>query len=99
MKIKEYDLPQEITVQFVRVRLETGENEVLVTSLLNETEFPSEDFLYIYHLRWGTEGFYAILKTRLNLENFSGKTAESVFSDFLFDSLLSLPRIHFNCGC
>jgi len=99
LKIKEYDLPQEITVQFVRVRLETGENEVLVTSLLNETEFPSEDFLYIYHLRWGTEGFYAILKTRLNLENFSGKTAESVFSDFLFDSLLSLPRIHFNCGC
>lgn len=82
LKIKEFDLPQKITVRFVRVQLKTGENEVLVTSLLDETEFPSENFLYIYHLRWGTEGFYAILKTRLNLENFSGKTAESVYQDF-----------------
>jgi IS4 transposase len=53
-----------------------------VTRLIDETEFPTEDFGEIYHLRWGVEGFYAILKTRLNLENFSGKTAESVYQDF-----------------
>ncbi|MEK7992135.1 MAG: hypothetical protein VSS52_014075 [Thiotrichaceae bacterium] len=31
---------------------------------------------------WGVEGCYALLKSRLNLENFTGKTAESVYQDF-----------------
>jgi hypothetical protein len=88
-EIQAHDLPEEITVRFVRVQLEMGENEVLVTNLLDEIEFPCEDFLHIYHLRWGTEGFYALLKTRLNLENFSGKTAESVYQDFYSTVYLS----------
>jgi hypothetical protein len=69
-------------VRFVRVLLETGEYEVLVTSLLDETQFLRYDFLDIYHMRWFIKGFYAILKTRLNLENFSGKTAQSIYQDF-----------------
>ena len=81
-EIKANNLPKQITVRFVRVLLETGELEVLVTNLLDETQFPTEEFLDIYNMRWGTEGFYAILKTRLNLENFSGKTAQSVYQDF-----------------
>lgn len=89
LKIKEFNLPKAIKVRFIRVQLETGENEVLVSNLLDETEFPCEDFLHIYHLRWGVEGFYAILKTRLNLENFSGKTAESVYQDFYSTVYLS----------
>ena len=81
-QIREYDLPEETQVRFVRVQLSTGEYEVLVTNLLDEQVFPTEDFLEIYALRWGIEGFYGILKTRLNLENFTGKTAESVYQDF-----------------
>lgn len=81
-EIKRLGLPEQLTVRFVRVLLDTGEYEVLVTSLLDEKEFPTEEFKYIYYLRWGTETFYGILKTRLNLENFTGKTAESVYQDF-----------------
>jgi len=33
-------------------------------------------------MRWGVETFYGVLKTGLNLENFTGKTAESVKQDF-----------------
>ncbi|RKZ35450.1 MAG: hypothetical protein DRQ49_12990 [Gammaproteobacteria bacterium] len=33
-------------------------------------------------IRWGTEGFYDILKTRLELENFTGQTKESIYQDF-----------------
>jgi hypothetical protein len=47
-------------VRFVRVKLKTGEYEVLVTNLLDEVQFPTEDFLDIYHMRWGVEGFYAM---------------------------------------
>lgn len=81
-QVKDNDLPAQIKVRFVRVQLENGQYEVLVTNLLDETEFPTADFLDIYHMRWGVEGFYAILKTRLNLENFSGKTAQSIYQDF-----------------
>ena len=31
-----------------------------VTNLLDETQFLTEDFLDIYHMRWVVEGFYAI---------------------------------------
>lgn len=81
-KVQFHELPESVKVRFVRVRLETGEYEVLVTNLLNTQDFPTEEFKTLYHLRWGVEGFYRILKSRLNLENFSGKTAESVYQDF-----------------
>jgi hypothetical protein len=75
-------LPKHLTVRFVRVLLETGEYEVLVTSLLDEVEYPSADFKEIYWLRWGVETFYGVAKTRLQLENFTGKTVESIQQDF-----------------
>jgi len=79
---EEAGLPTEITVRFIRVILDTGETEVLVTSLLNEVLYPTEDFKALYNMRWGVETFYGVLKTRLALENFTGKTAESVKQDF-----------------
>ena len=81
-EIKRKSLPHSITVRFVRVLLKTGEYEVLVTSLLDHHEYKTTEFKSLYGLRWGEETFYGILKTRLNLENFTGKTAESVYQDF-----------------
>ena len=71
-----------LTVRFVRVRLSTGEWEVLVTSLRDEVAYPTAGFLELYHWRWGVETFYGVLKTRLDLENFSGLGAEAVRQDF-----------------
>ena len=81
-EIRELDLPKQITVRFVSVRLSTGDLEVLVTSLVDEKLYPTEMFKEIYHLRWGVESFYGVIKERLNLENFSGKTVHSVQQDF-----------------
>ncbi len=75
-------LPKTLRVRFVRVRLDTGEWKVLVTSLLDEQLYPTATFKALYHLRWGIETFYGILKTRLELENFSGISVESVKQDF-----------------
>lgn len=80
--IKELKLPLSITLRFVRVRLSTGEYEVLVTDLLNEECYPTADFLVLYGMRWGIESFFGIMKTRLELENFTGESAESVRQDF-----------------
>ena len=80
--LKRQGLPTAVTVRFVRVMLESGELEVLVTRLLDEQSYPTAEFKTLYGLRWGVETFYGILKTRLALENFTGFTAESVRQDF-----------------
>jgi len=88
-QIQALGLPKELTVRFVRVVLDTGENEVLVTSLIDETTYPTIDFKELYWLRWGVETFYDILKNRLGLENFSGLSAEAVRQDFHASVLLT----------
>jgi hypothetical protein len=75
-------LPSVLRVRFVRVVLPNGDFEVLVTNLLDESSFPTSSFGQLYHLRWGVETLYGVVKTRLQLENFSGLTAESVRQDF-----------------
>ncbi len=76
-------LPEKITVRFVRVRLSTGEIEVLVTSLLDEKKYTAQMFKELYNLRWGVEGFFGVIKERVKIENFTGKTVISVKQDFL----------------
>jgi hypothetical protein len=77
----------ELTVRFISLRLPTGELEVLATSLLDEQKYPTEDFLKVYGCRWQQETLYFLMKSRLDLENFSGQTAEAVRQDF-FSTLL-----------
>lgn len=79
--IKEKCLPLEIKVRFVTVILSTGEVEILVTSLM-DTDISRDEFKSLYGMRWGVETFYSRIKGRLCLENFTGKTAESVRQDF-----------------
>lgn len=81
-QIGELGLPMKIRVRFVSVLLDTGEVEVLVTSLCDEVLRPAEIFKELYNIRWGVETFYGIIKNRLNLENFTGRTVESVRQDF-----------------
>jgi len=80
-ELKQLGLPSELTVRFVSVRLPTGELEVLATSLLEETLYPREEFLAVYHWRWNHETYHQMLKGRLDLENWSGQTVEAVRQD------------------
>jgi ribosomal protein S27AE len=75
-------LPLELVVRFVSLRLPDGKLEVLLTTLLDEGLYPTEEFLDVYHYRWNHETFYNVLKGRLELENFSGETAEAIRQDF-----------------
>lgn len=80
--LKARGLPLELVVRFVSLRLPDGKLEVLVSTLLEEQEYPTEEFLDVYHRRWNHETFYHVLKSRLDLENFSGETVEAVRQDF-----------------
>ncbi len=44
-----------VTVRCVHVQLDTGEYEVLVTHLLDETAYPTEECAKLYWHRWGVD--------------------------------------------
>ena len=71
-----------ITCRLIKVELENGEKEILCTSLTDNEKYQYKDFDFRYHYRWNEEEAYKLLKSRLELENFSGKTARAVKQDF-----------------
>ena len=82
--LKDYPeyVDKEITCRLVCITLETGEKEVLCTSLIDSEQHPVDDFSPLYHLRWNEEEGYKLLKARAEIECFTGKTAIAVKQDF-----------------
>lgn len=79
---KPYDYKTPITVRLVRVPLPNQEDEILITSLLDAEQYPSELFKELYFERWKIETFYDEFKTKLKVENFSGYSKQSILQDF-----------------
>ena len=69
-------------LRLVRVELESGESEVLITSLTNMEQYPHHVFASLYHERWPVEEDYKTMKCRIEIENFTGKSVLSVYQDF-----------------
>ena len=80
---EEYNLSTNpVPVRLVRVALGKGQTEVLVTSLLDEQVYKTSWFKKLYQLRWGVEEDYKREKQRMEIENFSGKSAGIILQDF-----------------
>lgn len=71
----------DLVVRAIRIPLNTGEDEILVTSI-TDPAISHSVFEDLYHRRWAIEEMYKKLKARLRIENFSGKTVLSVQQDF-----------------
>ena len=71
-----------LQLRLIRIELDTGETEILITSLLDQTTFPHDQFCDLYHLRWPVEEDYKTMKRWIEIENFSGKSVHSVYQDF-----------------
>jgi len=71
-----------ISLRFICIELITGEKEVLITNLLDADLYPYDVFPGLYQLRWQVEESYKIMKSRLEIENFSGKSCLSIVQDF-----------------
>lgn len=71
----------EYSVRVVRVTLNTGEIETLITNL-SENEFQTNDFLELYFLRWSIETVYDTLKNKLLVEKFSGRSTVAVLQEY-----------------
>jgi hypothetical protein len=75
-------------VRVVKLALPSGETETLVTNL-GRQEFKTSEFKELYRLRWAVETKYNSIKSKLDMENFSGKTLVSVLQDFYATLFLS----------
>lgn len=77
-----------LTLRIINVVLPTGEIEKLVTNIMDE-DFTTEDFKVLYFKRWGIEVKYSQLKSRYELENFSGVNPIAIMQDFYATIYLS----------
>lgn len=73
---------ESLHLRLIRVELDSGDVELLVTSLTDLDHIPSEVFCDLYHQRWFVEEDFKVLKSRLEIENWSGKSVKSVYQDF-----------------
>ncbi len=80
--IPEIDPEMVLTVRVVKLVLDDGLQEFLLTSLLDTERFPRSDFQGLYAKRWGSETNYDVFKNILEIENMTGKSALSVRQDF-----------------
>ncbi len=74
-------LDEPIQIRVVIIQMDNGSNEYLLTNLF-EDDISIDDFYHLYHLRWGIECKYDDLKNKLQVENFTGYSANSVLQDF-----------------
>jgi len=87
-----------LKLRLIRIDLGTKEPEVLITSLMDTAAYPHALFKELYHDRWPVEESYKFFKSRIELENFTGKSVEAVKQDFYarifmlnLTSMMALP--------
>lgn len=81
-KVKAENLAEEVEVRLMKFELESGEQEVLLTTLLDRRSYPQEEFYQVYGSRWGDETYYDRIKNVFELERFSGQSEEAIKQDF-----------------
>jgi hypothetical protein len=79
---EEFKEGDKIKIRAVKVLLENGDIEVLLTSLLSEEIYETSIFKELYFKRWGVETAYNVLKNIFNIENFTGLTQIAINQDF-----------------
>lgn len=73
-------------MRFVRIVLADGGVEVPATSRIDQKRYPLKEFKKLYYKRWRIETFFQAIKSRLALDNFTGRTVEAIKQD-LFSTL------------
>ncbi|MEM6769205.1 MAG: transposase [Bacteroidota bacterium] len=71
----------EFPARLVRVELDDGTVEVLMTSLIDYRRYPHHEFKWLYSKRWGVETAIFVLKSFLQIALFSAYTQPGVEQD------------------
>ena len=77
----------EFDIRCVRIKLSSGEDEILVTNL-DRKNFPKRDIKEIYRLRWGIETGFNYLKHAVFVEEFVSKSENGLAQDYYVSLLM-----------
>jgi hypothetical protein len=80
--VQQYALAETLRVRLVKVVLDSGEIEVLATSLLDAQSYPGPEFKTVYGWRWAVETYWERIKNLLEVERFSGTSVLAIEQDF-----------------
>ena len=75
------ELPYTFSLRCVRIKLDSGEDEICITNLLKE-DFTVEQIKELYNYRWGIETSYDYLKNSIFVEEFTSKRENGIKQDF-----------------
>jgi len=79
--VSDHQLPEALMVRLIRVVLEGGEVEVLVTTLLDAAAYTAAEFRQVYGWRWQEETFFDRFKNIFEVERFSGTSVTVIHQD------------------
>ena len=71
-----------IEVRVIKIRLSTGETELLITNLYDQQKYTAKDIDELYQLRWGVEEGFKNLKPKMKIEQFGCKKSAGIFQEF-----------------
>jgi hypothetical protein len=80
--VEEHQLPRQLQVRLVKLTLDTGEEEVLATSLVDGSRYSAEAIGQLYAWRWRTESYIDRLKNIFEIERMGAKRREHLKQDF-----------------
>ena len=78
-----------VKVRLIKIELDSGETEVLATSLFDQKKYRHKCFKELYAKRWGCETQIDKFKNKLQMEIFTGHKTEAIYQDF-FASVIVL---------
>lgn len=85
---KDPALPRYIELRLIKKLNREGKAQVFATSLLCNKSFSAKSIKSLYKQRWTIEEAYKLIKSRLEVADFSGKTALAVQQEFYAKTLL-----------
>lgn len=87
-------LSDTLTIRLIKTRSRNGHIQVFATSLIDTEQYSDRSIVNLYKQRWGIEEAYKLIKSRLEVADFSGKTLQAVQQDFYAKTmLLSLSAV------
>jgi len=75
-------------VRLIKKSDRKGDVQVFCTSLIDSNQYSRKSILNLYKQRWGIEEAYKLIKSRLEVADFSGMTCWAVQQDFYAKTLL-----------
>lgn len=80
-RVKRKRLPEEIQLRMLKVELEEGKDEILLTNLFDKN-LSENDFKELYSKRWNQETYFNRIKNLFEIERFSGLSNRVIKQDF-----------------